>query len=287
MMRTPGTAAADHDEEAQRERWIARAARWRETATTRASSWQAATDLMIISLAITPGMKILDVASGPGEPALSLAAALAPYGGHVTATDLVPEMLAMAEEHGRRRGIANIAFRQADVAALPFSDGSFDAVTCRFGVMIFPDVQRGLGEMRRVLAPGGRVVSLLWGPPEQNAQMRPLAVVRRYSDLPAPAPGEPHRFRFAAPGELAEQLRMAGFRHIEEAMHHLPVQWVGTPEECWEAMLRNNRRMAATIAALAPEQHAALTREVLDAIRAEERRADGGKAAVVLATGVR
>ncbi|MGI8857436.1 MAG: class I SAM-dependent methyltransferase [Thermomicrobiales bacterium] len=281
MMHTP-----DHADETDQERWTTRAARWRETATTRATSWQAATDLMIAALAIMPGMTMLDVASGPGEPALSLAAAVAPDG-HVTASDLVPEMLAMAEEHARRRGIANITFRQADVAALPFPDGSFDAVTCRFGLMIFPDVQRGLGEMRRVLAPGGRAVCLLWGPPEQNAQMRPLAVVRHYVDLPEPAPGEPHRFRFAVPGELAEQLRMAGFRHIEEAMHHLPVQWIGTPEERWEAMLRNNRRMAAKIAALAPELHAALTREMLDAIRAEERRADGGTAAVVLATGLR
>ena len=185
------------------------------------------------------------------------------------------------------RGVATITFRQADVAALPFPDGGFDAVTCRFGVMIFPDVQRGLGEMRRVLAPGGRAVCLLWGPPEQNAQMRPLAVVREYVDLPEPAPGEPHRFRFAAPGELAEQLRAAGFRQIEEATHHLAVQWAGTPEERWDAMLRNNRRMAAKVAALAPEQHATLTRDVLDAIRAEERRADGGTAAVVLATGLR
>jgi ubiquinone/menaquinone biosynthesis C-methylase UbiE len=280
-MDTPGQTDEEH-----RERWASRAARWRETTTTRTPSWQAATDLMIAALDIRPGMTILDVASGPGEPAISLAAAVAP-GGRVTATDLVPEMLAMAEENARVRGVANITFRQADVAALPFSDGEFDAVTCRFGVMIFPDVQRGLSEMRRVLAPSGRAVCLLWGPPEQNAQMRPLAVVRRFVSLPEPAPGEPHRFRFAAPGELAAQLRAAGFRQVEEATYHLPVQWAGAPEERWEAMLRNNRRMAAAVAALAPERHAALTCEVLDAIRAEACRTDGGTAAVALATGLR
>jgi ubiquinone/menaquinone biosynthesis C-methylase UbiE len=274
------------EDETDRERWATRAARWRAAATTRTPSWQAATDLMIAALDITPGMRILDVASGPGEPAISLAAAIAPDG-HVTATDLVPEMLAMAEENARERGIATITFRQADVAALPFPDGEFDAVTCRFGVMIFPDVRRGLGEMRRVLVPGSRAVCLLWGPPEQNAQMRPLAVVREYVDLPEPALGEPHRFRFAAPGELAEQLRAADFRQVEEATYHLTIQWTGTPEERWDTMLRNNRRMAAKIAALTPEQHAALTRDVMDAIRAEERRADGGTAAVVLVTGLR
>jgi ubiquinone/menaquinone biosynthesis C-methylase UbiE len=281
MTHTPGQT-----NETERERWATRAARWREAATTRTTSWQTATDLIIATLDITPSMRILDVASGPGEPAISLAATVAPDG-HVTATDLVPEMLAMAEENARERGVANITFRQADVAALPFPDGEFDAVTCRFGVMIFPDVRRGLGEMRRVLVPGGRAICLLWGPPEQNAQMRPLAVVREYVDLSEPAPGEPHRFRFAAPGELAAQLRGAGFRQVEEATHHLPIQWTGTSGERWEAMLRNNRRMAAAVAALAPERHAALTRDVLDAIRAEEQRADGGTAAVVLATGLR
>jgi hypothetical protein len=100
-------------------------------------------------------------------------------------------------------------------------------------------------------------------------------------------PGEPHRFRFAAPGELAEQLRAAGFQQVEETTHLLPVQWAGTPEERWDAMLSNNRRVAVAVAALAPEQHAALTRDVLDAIGVEERRVGGSTAAVVLATGLR
>ena len=285
-MSTPDPATNDERKEEMRRNWAERAVVWRTMTGARGGMWQAATDLMIDALAVRPGMRVLDVASGPGEPALSIAAAIAPDG-QVTATDLTPEMLASAEENARARGVANIAFQQADAESLPFPDGSFDAVTCRFGAMLFPDIHKALGEMRRVLVPDGRVVCLIWGPPERNAQMRPLAIVRRYVDLPVPAPGEPHRFRFSTPGELAEHLRVAGFQQVEETTDDIAMQWHGTAEEQWEAMLKNNRRMAAAVAALAPTQHAELTREVLDAIRAEERHEGGGTAAVILVTGRR
>src|SRR5205085_10183488 len=112
---------------------------------------------------------VLDVASGPGEPALSIAAAIAPTGGHVTATDLVPEMLDAATTNASERGVTNVTFQQADAEALPFPDAAFDAVTCRFGVMLFPDVQQARGEMRRGLKPDGQLGGTGWGPREPDA----------------------------------------------------------------------------------------------------------------------
>ncbi len=285
-MPIPDSTTSEQVKEATRRQWAERAASWREMPGARGAMWQAATDLMIDALAIRPGMRVLDVACGPGEPAISIAAAIAPDG-FVTATDLTPEMLAAAEENARERGIINITYRLADAEALPFLDGAFDAVTCRFGVMIFPEVQRALGEMRRVLVPEGRVVCMVWGPPEQNAQMRPLDVVRRYVDLPQPTPGEPHRFRFSEPDALASHLRAAGLRAVEGGLHHVAMQWHGTAAEQWEALRRNNRRMAVAIAGLPEEQQVALTRDVLDAIQSEEGCAGGGMAAVVLATAAR
>jgi len=282
-MPIPDSTTSEQVKEATRRQWAERAASWREIPGARGAMWQAATDLMIDALGIRPGMRVLDVACGLGEPAISIAAAIAPDG-FVTATDLTPEMLAAAEENARERGIVNITCRLADAEALPFPDDSFDAVTCRFGVMLFPDVQQALGEMRRVLVPEGRVVCMVWGPPEQNAQMRPLDVVRRYVDLPQPTPGEPHRFRFSEPDAVASHLRAAGFRAVEGGLHHVAMQWHGTAAEQWEALRRNNRRMAAAITALPEERQEALTRDVLDAIQAEEGRAGGGMAAVVLAT---
>ncbi len=274
-------------EETQHARWTARAALWRARPPTRNATSQAASDLMIAALDPRPDMRVLDVACGPGEPAVSIAEAIAPLGGHVIATDLVEEMLAMARENADQRQVTTLTFQQADAEALPFPDASFDAVTCRYAIMLLPDAQKALHEMHRVLVSGGRAVCLLSGPPEQSARERPLAIVRTYVPIPRPKPGAPDRFRFSGPGELAAQLRRAGFRDVTDTVHALPIEWTGSVEERWEAALHNSRRMASAIATLPPEQQQALTQEVLDAFRAEERRGSEATSRVVLATGVR
>ena len=130
-------------------------------AATRPSS-----DALLAAVGIAPGMQVLDVASGAGEPALRIAALVGPRG-RVTASDVNPAMLAAVEEKARREGVANIAFRQADAADLPFADASFDAITCRMGIMFFA---RGTAaaELRRVLRPGGRAGFVVGGPYEQS-----------------------------------------------------------------------------------------------------------------------
>lgn len=274
-------------EESQRERWTARAALWHERPPARTATSHAASNLMLAALGQRLGMHILDVACGPGEPAVTIAAGIACVGGQVTATDLVEEMLAMARENARERGVTNVTFQQADAEALPFPDASFDAVTCRYAIMLLPDAPQALREMHRVLVPGGRVVCLLSGPPEQSARERPLLIVRKYVTIPASPPGAPDRFRFSEPGELAAQLRQAGFSEVTDSVHDLPVVWTGTVEERWETALRNSRRITSAVAALPEEERHALTREVLDAFRSEEARGAQATTTVVLATGVR
>jgi SAM-dependent methyltransferase len=242
---------------------------------------------MLDALDMRPGMRVLDVACGPGEPAITVAAGIASIGGQVVASDLVDEMLAMAGENARERAVTNITFQQADAEALPFPDATFDAVTCRHAIMLLPDAPKALREMRRVLVPGGRVIGLLSGPPEQSARERPLLIVRKYVAIPQSPPGAPDRFRFSGPGELAAQLRLVGFRDVREAIHQLPVEWTGTVEERSESALRNVRRVARAVAALPEDQRQALRQEVLDAFRAEEARGPQATTTVVLATGIR
>jgi SAM-dependent methyltransferase len=280
-------ASGTPDGETQRERWTARAARWRERPPARNATSLAASALMLAALDQRPGLRVLDVACGAGEPAVTIAAGIAATGGHVFATDLIGDMLAMARENARERGVANIAFARADAEALPFADGSFDAVTCRYAVMLLPDVQRALREMRRVLVPGGRAVCLLSGPPEESARERPMLLVRKYAAIPQPPPGAPDRFRFSGPRELAAQLRQAGFHDVMDTVHHLPIEWTGTVEERWDASLRNVRRVARAVASLPEEQQRALRAEVLDAFRREEAAGDRATMSVILATGVR
>lgn len=100
---------------------------------------------------------VLDVACGTGD----MASELCSRGCTVVGVDLSEEMLAIA-----RRKVVNGKWEIADAENLPFEDGSFDAVTCAFGVRNFVHLKQGLSEMLRVLKPGGTMVILELATPD-------------------------------------------------------------------------------------------------------------------------
>ncbi|VAW30239.1 SAM-dependent methyltransferase YafE (UbiE paralog) [hydrothermal vent metagenome] len=95
--------------------------------------------------------KVLDVATAAGHTAF----AFAPHVVHVTATDLTPEMLTVASDLAAQKGLTNVTFELADAEELPYSDGSFDLVTCRIAPHHFPSIQQFLYEAARLLKPNG------------------------------------------------------------------------------------------------------------------------------------
>src|SRR5713226_7594066 len=105
--------------EAVRQDWLGAAPAWKKWYSQLAFQSRQATDLVVKGAALSPGMHVLDLAAGSGEPALSVSAAVGPEG-RVTATDLLREMLEIAEENASARGIKNIDFRAADAEQLPF-----------------------------------------------------------------------------------------------------------------------------------------------------------------------
>lgn len=113
------------------------------------------------ALALGPA-RVLDVATGTADFALELRAR-AP-GAEVVGSDFVPQMLEIGRAKARARGLS-VRLEEGDALNLPYPDGSFDAVTCAFGFRNFADYGRGLAEMWRVLAPGGRLVLLEFPPP--------------------------------------------------------------------------------------------------------------------------
>ncbi|HEX8106584.1 MAG TPA: alpha/beta fold hydrolase, partial [Kofleriaceae bacterium] len=102
---------------------------------------------------VTSGMRILDCGCGPGTITLDLAAAVAPT--QVTGIDIEPSQIARARELAEHRNIANVRFEHADVYALPFADGSFEAAFLHTVLMHLRDPVRALREVYRVLTPGG------------------------------------------------------------------------------------------------------------------------------------
>lgn len=93
----------------------------------------------------------LDIATATGHTAL----AFAPFVAHVTATDITPEMLPLAEKLAKERGIDNLSTEIADAEDLPYEDAQFDLVTCRIAPHHFPNILQFLREGARVLKPGG------------------------------------------------------------------------------------------------------------------------------------
>ena len=105
---------------------------------------------------IQPGHRVLDVACGTGILAREAAARVG-TSGHVVGLDPNPGMLAVAADLA-----PGVQWREGLAESLPFPDGSFDAVVSQFGLMFFRDRRQALQEMKRVAAPGGRVVVAVW-----------------------------------------------------------------------------------------------------------------------------
>lgn len=107
-------------------------------------------------------MRFLDVAAGSG--ALSIPAAR--LGAWVLSTDVSPAMLEHLDARARQEGL-NIDTRVMDGHALELEDNTFDVAGSQFGVMLFPDMPKGISEMARVVKPGGRVLMNVYGDPHE------------------------------------------------------------------------------------------------------------------------
>jgi demethylmenaquinone methyltransferase / 2-methoxy-6-polyprenyl-1,4-benzoquinol methylase len=163
---------------------------------------------------VRPGDRVLDAACGTGDLALADVRAGAAV---VTGVDFSEAMLERA-----RRKSSSVEWVRADLLALPFESGSFDAATIGFGARNLDELDAGLRELRRVLRPGGRLAILeitrprgalrpfysLWFDRLVPAAGRLLPGGEAYSYLPASVR------RFPEAEELARMMGAAGFDDV-------------------------------------------------------------------------
>ena len=223
---------------------------------------------------LRPDVRLLDVAAGSG--ALSIPAART--GAEVLATDVSPAMIERLERRASDEGLSNLEARVMDGQALELADDTFDVAASQFGVMLFPDLPRGLAEMVRVTKPGGRVLLVTMGPPEDVEFLGFFlgAVETAVPDFPGlPTDPPPLPFQVADPERLREELAGAGLTdvRVETANHRLEFQ---SGPQMWAWVTSSNPIGAGLVADLTEAQTAAAQRALDDMLA--ERAGDGGPA---------
>lgn len=217
------------------------------------------------------GMRFLDVAAGSG--ALSIPAAR--LGARVLATDIAPTMIARLAERAREEGLSNLEARVMDGNALELEDDSFDVSGSQFGIMLFPDLPRGLREMARVTRPSGRVVIIAFGPPPTVEFLGIFmaavkAVVPGFAGLPMNPPPLP--FQVADREVLRQKLADAGLEKIRvETVDH--AMEIRSGRHLWDLVTHSNPIGAEMVAGLTQEERTTVL-QVLDGML-RERAADG------------
>lgn len=140
--------------------------------------------VLVEAAGIRPRQKVLDIAAGAGNAAIPAAM----MGARVVAADLTAELFDAGRRQAAERGVT-LDWVEADAEALPFDDGTFDAVISCVGVMFAPHHQAAADQLVRVCAPGGSIALLNWTPDGFVGQM--LAAMKPFAPPPPPGAGAP------------------------------------------------------------------------------------------------
>src|SRR2546425_6423545 len=224
---------------------------------------------MVRTSGIQPGFSVLDLACGTGERALTIAKIGGPSG-RVVGVDIAPGMIAVAKERMAAQGLKNVTFQLNEHDDLPaLQDNSFDAATCRLGLMFMPDPVRMLKAVRRTLNPGGKASAVVWGPPEKapffTVPMK--AVAKQLPDLKPVPPGTPGG-PFGIPNQemLGGVFTKAGYSNFSAQTANVMVWEANSPEEYYEAATETAGPIVQLLSTMAPEKKKAVREELVQTL---------------------
>lgn len=175
-------------------------------------------ELTVAELGLAPGDAVLDIACGTGIAA-RVARQRLRAGSHVVGVDANPGMLAMA-----RTLAPNIDWREGQAGGLPLNPAeTFNAVICQQGLQFFPDKPAAAAQMRRALAPGGKLAVSTW---RSDDEQPPALALRRAAERHLGPIADP-RYSFGDAGSLERLLRDAGFADVQVRERSHAVQFDG------------------------------------------------------------
>lgn len=202
--------------EKQRQDWNRVASAWEKWDQYLEENLSYVSYRLIGDLRLRAGQAVLDLGCGTGNPSI-LVSRIVGDSGSVVGVDLSENMLSVARKKAEALGLSNVSFIAEDVTTLPFENESFDAVISRFCLMFLPDIPQAMKEILRVLRPGGYVATAVWSTPDKNPFIRiAVEVLKQFTEVPSPVPGQPGIFRLSKPADLLNMMKDAGLSGVAD-----------------------------------------------------------------------
>lgn len=256
-----------------RQEWDQVAVGWRKWWEHFERSAQTVSDHLVALAQIEAGQRILDIATGIGEPAVTAARRVGPTG-HVVAIDQAPQMLAIARERAAALALHNIEFRELDAERLDLLDERFDALLCRWGLMLLPQLVLALQRMRQRLLPGGRFAAAVWPAPQKVPVMSlPMTVIRQYIQMPPLSPGYPGPFSLADREALERTFAQSGWSLVHSEA--FPVHSEFATAWDYVRFMQAISPLNALLAKLHVEQQERIWQAISETVQERYGRADG------------
>ena len=209
---------------------------WDKAATRYERSWQRqlepAQNRLLALSALGSGERVVDVACGTGLVTFAAAAAVG-SNGSVIGVDLSQGMVDLARAHARERGLGHVRFERMGAEELVLPVASFDVALCALGLMYVPDARKAVGEMARVITPGGRVVACVWGQRSRCgwAEIFPIVDARVESDVC------PLFFSLGTADRLSAVFETAGLIDVVTERLEIRLEWASAEEACGAAFV--------------------------------------------------
>ena len=258
-----------------REQWQTAAEAWHRWHPTLKRWLGPATDLMLDMAQVKEGHWVLDIAAGAGEQSITAAERVG-SNGYVLATDLAPKILEFALELAKESGLNNIEIKEMDGENLTLPDNSFDAIISRVGLIFFPDQQKALKEMLRVVKPGGFVAAIVYSTVEKNKFFStPVSIIRRRAQLPPPLSGQPGPFSLGEKGVLDTAFKQAGFVNVESKFVEAPVL-MNTAKDCVQFEYESFSALHLMLGGLSDDEKKAAWKEIEEELSKFEQKNGNG-----------
>ncbi|HYF95397.1 MAG TPA: methyltransferase domain-containing protein [Symbiobacteriaceae bacterium] len=262
------TERAELIREEQRKEWTVSAAGWERPRKLVTAADDPVTDALLALAGIGSGQRVLDLACGNGNPGLAIAGRVG-AAGQVLGLDLSDGMVNAARAVVQELNIRNAEFRTvADELHLDVPPASFDAATCRFGLMFMPDPAAALRAVHAALKPGGRVAVSTWGDPARVAFIGiPYRAVLRHVPIPPFGPGTPGPLALSSAVTLRSTLEAGGFVDVEVTVRETITDEVESPAAFWDHLIRTAGPLRRVTESVPAETVAAIRADVIETLQ--------------------